>query len=191
MYFPYGQDSGASMDFVVRTAGDPLSAVSSMRAAIAELDPAIPLYAIATMDQVMGASDAVFRRRSVLVLMAAFAGAALVLAAVGIYGVLAQVVAQRRRDIGIRLALGAGARQVVTSVLRPGLVAVVIGLSVGVAGSLAAGRALGSLLFRTDPADSRSLLLVVTVLAVAAAMAAIAPARRALRVDPVESLRID
>jgi putative ABC transport system permease protein len=188
VYFPYEQGPIGEFSLVVRTAGEPTALASSVRAAVARLDPALPVYQVRTMDEIM-ASGGVFRRRMVLRLMSGFAVAALLLAAVGLYGVLAQVVAHRKREIGIRLALGARGRAIAAAVLKPGFVAVGAGLVLGVLGCLAGGRLLGSLLYQTAATDLTALALVVIVLIVAASAASVAPVRRALRVDPAESLR--
>jgi len=188
VYFAYGQGPVNDMDLVIRTAGEPGALVAPLRAAVARLDPGLPVYRVLAMDEIMGRSDAVFRRRMVLVLMGGFAVSALVLAAVGLYGVLAQIVAHRTREIGIRLALGAGAPNVAAAVLRPGFAALACGTVVGVLGCLAAGRLLEGLLFQTRSTDLSALALVVFVLALAACAASVTPVRRALHVDPAQSL---
>jgi len=143
------------------------------------------------MDAIMSASPAVFRRRSVLTLMGGFAAAALLLAAVGLYGVLTQVVAQRTREIGVRLALGAGRAAIGRTVIQRGLAPVAAGLIIGLAGSILVGRYLGGLLYGTSATDVVTLGVVVGALSLAALIACIIPTRRALRVDPVQALRGD
>jgi putative ABC transport system permease protein len=189
LYFPYDQGPTGVMSVVLRTATEPGPLVPSVRAAMASLDPGLPLYAVATMDEILGSSSPVFRRRAVLFLLAGFAVTALLLAAVGLYGVLSQIVAQRTKEIGIRLALGATSRAIVAAIVRPGVVAVGSGIAAGLACCFVAGRLLGSLLFQTGAIDVAALIAVVMALVLAAVAASVVPSRRALRIDPVESLR--
>lgn len=186
LYFP---QNGNQFSLVVRTAGDPSAMIGPVVAAVNELDPSAPIYQRATMDQIVSASEAVFRRKSVLTLIGGFAVAALLLAAVGLYGVLTQVVAQRTREIGVRLALGAGRPAIAGAVIRRGLVPVAFGLLLGLGGSLLMGRYLGGLLYGTSASDASTLAAVAAALTVSALAACVIPARRALRVDPAEALR--
>jgi putative ABC transport system permease protein len=189
LYFPQTQGPSTNFTLLVRTAGDPSAMIPAVVGAVAELDPSIPLYQRMSMEEILSRSEAVFRRRSVLTLIGGFAGSALLLAAVGLYGVLTQAVAQRSREIGVRVALGAGRLQIAGDILRRGLAPVAIGIAAGLAGSLALGRYLGGLLYGTSAADPMTLTLVIVTLATVALIACIIPARRALRVNPVEALR--
>jgi ABC-type antimicrobial peptide transport system permease subunit len=149
------------------------------------------MFGFTTMDDLLLASEAVFRRRAVLVLLAGFALVGLVLASVGVYGVLSQIVADRTREIGVRIALGAGRREIVTSVLKRGMTAAAIGMVVGAGGSTLFGQALQRLLFATDPSDATTMLVVMAVFLVVTILACLIPSRRVLRVDPVAALRGD
>ena len=124
-------------------------------------------------------------------LLAAFGGLALLLAAVGIYGVLSFSIASRTREIGIRLALGAGARSVFKVVLRDGLVLVGVGVTLGVLGALAVGRLLASFLYGVSPADVATFVAVTVILGAVAFLACVIPARRAMRMDPIAALRYE
>jgi ABC-type antimicrobial peptide transport system permease subunit len=160
-----------------------------VRAEIARMDPALPLVTPVTMEQTLNNSDAVFRRRSVLTLLAGFAVATLILAVVGVYGVLAQTVAQRTREVAVRVALGATGSSIATSVVRRSFTAVVAGLAVGLAASLALSRTLDTLLFATQATDPLAFGTAGVVLAVAAGAACVLPIRRALAIDPAGVLR--
>jgi putative ABC transport system permease protein len=189
LYFPQSQGPSTNFTLLLRTAGDPAGMIPSVVAAVAELDPSIPVYQRMSMEDILGRSEAVFRRRSVLALIGGFAASALLLAAVGLYGVLTQTVAQRTREIGVRVALGAGRAEIAGEVLRRGLAPVGIGIATGLAGSLALGRYLGGLLYGTSATDPLTLSVVAAALAVTALAACVIPARRALRVNPVDALR--
>jgi predicted permease len=189
LYFPQSQSPNSNFSLLVRTASDPAAMISAVVEAAGRLDPGTTLSGRVTMEQIMNASEAVFRRRSVLTLIGGFAAAALLLAAVGLYGVLTQVVAQSTREIGVRLALGARRADIASAVIRRGLIPVAVGLAVGLGGSVLVGRYLGGLLYGTSATDPLTLSLVVAALSVTALVACVIPARRALRVDPVEALR--
>ena len=189
LYFPYSQEADTQFNVVIRTSGDPSTLAGPARAALAELHPAAPVATPRTMEEILGTSEAVFQRRSVLTLIGGFAVAALLLAAIGLYGVLAQMVARRRREIGVRLALGAGGGSIALSVAKKVVAALGIGLAAGLAGSVFLGRALESLLFGIRPVDPMTLTSVVASLGIAAAIACLVPIRRAIKVDPVEALR--
>ncbi len=191
LYFAYGQGPSGAFNLMVRASGDPAAVVPAVRAEVARVDANVPVYGAMTMNEVRDLAPAVFQRRTVLLLMAGFAAVAMLLAAVGLYGVLAQHVATRSREIGVRLALGASGRSVAGAVLRRGLIATAIGLLAGAGGSVIIGRALSGLLFHTAPTDARILAAVLIVLATAAAIACVVPCRRALGVNPVDALRGD
>jgi predicted permease len=189
VYFPFGQVTDGAISLVTRTTGDPEAFVGAIRAAAAEVDPTIPVYAAQTIDRVIADSDAVFRRRSVLVLVTGFAAAAVLLSAVGLYGVLAQLVAHRTREIGVRIALGAGRTHIARGVLGQALFPVFAGLGLGLAATLWLSPALQTLLFDVAPRDWPTLTLVGAFLLATACLACAIPARRAVRIDPVVALR--
>jgi putative ABC transport system permease protein len=172
---------------MVRTAGDPAAASPAVRAAIRSVDRSLLVDDIATMDDVVAA--ALGGARFGMQLLSGFALAALLLAAIGTYGVMAFVVGRRTREVGIRMALGAQARAVLMLVVRQGMAPVMFGLLAGLAGSLALGRALSSLLYAVPAHDPSTLALASTVLAAAGLIACILPARLAARIDPAVALR--
>jgi putative ABC transport system permease protein len=154
---------------------------------VRELDPNLPLYRIQTVEQIV--ADSLSRPRFFVVLLAVFAGVALALAAVGLYGVLAYAVRQRTREIGVRIALGARGADVLGLVVRQGLYLTVVGVVLGAAGAAVATRTLKSLLFGVEPLDPLSFIAACVVLLGVAALACFLPARRAARVDPLCALR--
>ena len=189
LYFPYPQDPLPQMTFAVRTAGAPSGIVGAVRAAIAEVDPDQPIADVNTMDALM--DRAVGQRRLSMTLLATFAALAMVLAALGIYGVMAFDVTRRSQEIGVRMALGADRRRVLALVLRQGLTLAVVGVALGLAGAFALTRVLQAQLFgiaRTDPGTFAG---VATGLFAVAALATLVPALRATRVNPVEALRYE
>ena len=197
VYLPHAQHPVDSMTMVVRTAGDPLAFVPVARADLAALDRELPLSAIRTMDAVVGRSIA--ERRFTMLLLASFATIAVLLAAVGVYGVLAFVVSQRTQEIGLRLAIGAAPADVVRLFVHlsrppqkgrePGVAG--IGLAIGLVGALGAARALTTLLFGVTAQDPVTFAAVACALTIAAVAASYLPARRAAHVDPMEALRIE
>ncbi len=158
-----------------------------MRAAILRLDPNLPLYDVETLSGRVGAS--LQNRRTPMLLLGLFSGMALLLAALGVYGVLAFSVGQRTQEIGIRMALGAATRDVLGLVLRQGGRLIAVGLALGIVGFLAVGRLLESLVFEISPLDTPSLLAATAVLCLVGIVACLIPARRAARVDPMVALR--
>jgi ABC-type antimicrobial peptide transport system permease subunit len=160
-----------------------------VRAAMADLDAGTPVFLVRPLVRFVEESDAVFRRRTALTVIAGFALAALALAAVGVYGAVALMVARRTREIGIRQALGATRGQVLLGTLRRGLAPAAIGIGLGVGASLAAAPTLRSLVFGIGATDGLSLAGAVVFLFVVALVAACVPARRVLRIDPVRALR--
>lgn len=189
VYFSHSQTTDNGFGVVVRSSGDPASVVEPVRAAVASLDASLPVFAIQTMPQIIDQSAAVFRRRAALALLSGFACAGLLLTAVGIYGLLSQRVAQRTREIGVRRALGASASRIRWSVLGSGLGPAGVGLALGLATALAAGRAIRSLLYGVGPADPAALAMVIAVVTSVAGAACLIPVARALRIEPTEALR--
>jgi putative ABC transport system permease protein len=185
-YFPVSQDAIRTMTLVVRTGGDPEALTESVRRQIASLDPELPFYGIRSMQTRV--DDSLVNRRTPMVLGGMFAVIALFLASVGIYGVLAYQVAQRRREIGIRLALGSDPRRIFGLVLQEGLVLLASGLGIGLAGAFAIRRAMETQLFGVRPTDPLVMIAVVGVLSIVAVTACAVPARRAARIDPVIAL---
>jgi predicted permease len=175
--------------FVVRSAVPPESLVPAIREAVRRFAPDQPVYAFRTVGEIR--DDSMQGDRFALSLVAAFAGIALLLCIAGIYGVMSYFVAQRTRDIGIRMALGASPRNVLGFVLRSALFIAALGVAAGLAGSLAAGGVLRSLLFGVRPTDPATLGVSALVLFGTAAAAAWVPARRAARVDPATTLRAE
>jgi putative ABC transport system permease protein len=187
VYVPNVQEPALFMNVVVRTAGDPARAASALRAAVAEADADIPISAVRTMNDLLSSSLA--QPRFSMLLLALFALIALVLAAVGLYGVISYTVSQRTREIGIRMALGADPRDILRLVVGHGLRMTALGIVIGLAAALGVTRLLGSLLFEVGPFDAGSFAGLPLFLAFIALVASWIPARRAARVDPLVSLR--
>ena len=182
-----GRESPGSMNFVVRAAVPLSSLANEYRKAVQELDATLPLIRMRSMDTVIG--DAIARPRFLTVLLGIFAGLALMLAAVGTYGILAYLVSERKQEIGIRMALGADRRSVLSLVLGRGLLLSGIGLVLGLAASVGLTRVIATLLFNVTPTDPLTLGIVAVVIAVVAAAACVIPAWRATRVDPLLVLK--
>jgi putative ABC transport system permease protein len=173
----------------LHTAVDPKSVVPSARNETRTLDPALPIYRVQAMDDLVGVSTA--DRRFTLLLYAAFAGLALMLATVGLYGLVSYAVSQRRSEIGLRMALGATASDVCRLVLREGLQPAVAGLLLGTAAAVFACRILRSQLFGVTPADPLTFAIVPLLLLAVATLACYLPAIRATRLDPTLALRAE
>jgi putative ABC transport system permease protein len=175
------------MTYVVRTAGDPARLGPAVVRVIATVDPLLPVSAVRPLDEVFAQSIA--RPRITAMAMMVFAGAALLLAALGVYGIVAYSVAQRSREFGIRLALGARAAEITAMVVRQNITVVAIGLAIGVAMAVVASRLLGNLLFQITPNDPLTFASVAALLSLVALFASYMPARRSARVDPMTTLR--
>jgi putative ABC transport system permease protein len=189
MYYPSAQRVWPQMDIVVRTQGDPASAVADVRAAVKTIDSHLPISTVRTMDQWISANAAQPRLNAVLISLFSFV--ALVVAAVGVYGVLAYSVMQRTREIGVRMALGSSRLEILRLVLREGLLVGLAGVGAGIGGALALGRVLGSLVYGVPVRDPWTLVTVTGVLLLVALAACAVPARRAAGVDPLIALRCD
>jgi putative ABC transport system permease protein len=177
------------LSFGVRTRGNPAAAMPEVRRVVQNVDSNAGIDAMHTMDHMVGYSMA--RQKFYAVLLGIFAGVAGILAAIGIYGVLAYAVVQRTQEIGIRMALGAERGQVMALVMRRGVMLAGIGIGVGLIGAFAGARYLQSMLFGVEPRDPATFLTVAAAFAVVAAAAAYLPARRATKVDPMIALRVD
>ena len=187
VYRPYWDWSPARVILVARAAGDPYSIAGAMRAAIRGVDPDVPLADIRTMQEVLGQSVA--QRAFQMRLAGAFAATALLLTALGIYGVVSYSVARRTNEIGIRMALGARAHQLYGMVVRQAMTPVVLGLLAGITGAFAAGRVLAGLLYQVSPRDPEILTAAVLVLGMVGIVASFLPAARAARMHPLDALR--
>lgn len=191
VYEPFRQMPSSGMTFILKTGGDPMSVVPAVRQEIQRVDPNQPVATLASLEQLVADTGAL--RRVETLLMGALGAIALVLAAVGLYGVMAYAVSQRTQEIGIRIALGARRSALMMMVLRQALWLTAIGLAIGLAGAVALGRALTSvlepMLFQVKPVDAATLSGVSLVLAGVAIAAALVPARRATRIDPIQALR--
>jgi putative ABC transport system permease protein len=188
LYVPLAQCPGlGSMTAVVRTGRDMASVVADARRQIALLDGSVPLVEVRTLEQVVSASVA--QPRFTTVLLAAFAGVAVLLAAIGIYGLISYTVAQRKSEIGIRLALGARTADIVGTILARGARLVGVGVAAGLAGAIGSTRYLAAQLYGVGAGDPFTLAVAVTLLAAVALFACYIPARRALRADPLSVLR--
>ncbi|HKE55673.1 MAG TPA: FtsX-like permease family protein, partial [Pyrinomonadaceae bacterium] len=173
----------------IRTSGDPLSIVGAVRQAVHEVDPDQPISNIASMSEVLG--DEATQRRMGMILLSAFAVLAVILASLGIYGVLAYFVTQHRNEIGVRLALGATPGRILLLVLTKGIKLTGLGVVIGLAASFALTRLMTSLLFGVKPADPMTFVAVAGLLGLVAMLACWIPARRAAKTDPMVALRYE
>jgi putative ABC transport system permease protein len=186
IYIPLAQ-SGFANNLLVRTAADPMSVASLMRKAIYAADADTAIDRVQTLEHVR--SDAVASPRLTAILLAMFAGLALVITAAGIAGVMSLSVSQRKHELGVRLALGATPAKVLRMVMSQGMSFVLLGLSIGVAGALLLGRLMSALLFSVQPSDPITFVAVSAVLILVAAAACFVPARRVTSIDPMIALR--
>jgi len=189
IYLPFSQNPLNSMTVMVRTASDPLALAGAVRNEVLAIDRNQPIYDVKTLAQRVNEVSAV--SRSLMVLFAAFALLALVLGAVGIYSIVSYSVTQRTHEIGIRMALGARAADVLSLILKNGLALVLAGIAIGIAGALALTRLLTTLLFGVTPTDSVTFVVVCIVFFLIAMLASLIPALRATRVDPLVALRYE
>ena len=172
---------------LVRAAGDPVRLAGPVRDAISSIDGGLAVFGVELLNETVSASVAT--QRFLMLLLIAFAGLSLCLAAIGIYGVLNYTVAERTREIGIRMALGATSQSVMRMVFRQGARLTLLGLGIGLLLSFAFARALSGLLFGVEASDAGTFASVVVVLAIVAAVATWLPVRRAVRIDPVALFR--
>ncbi|HEX8764511.1 MAG TPA: ABC transporter permease [Candidatus Acidoferrum sp.] len=191
IYAPNDQGPNTYLSYLVHTSGEPAAFVGAARAALHELDPQLPLIQPQSLEQIADESPAVFLRRYPSYLIGSFAALALVLAIVGLYGLISQMVLQRTREIGIRVALGAQSRDILKTVLLDGIRAAVAGIAVGIVAGLALTRLLSSLLYGVSPGDWLVFSSVTLLLLVVTMGACFVPARRATRVDPIDALRYE
>lgn len=187
IYWPYFQFPQNFNAFVIRTDGDPARMISAIRERIWSVDKTLPISTIATMEQLI--SDSLARRRLNMVLLSVFAAAALLLAAVGIYGVMSYSVSQRINEMGIRVALGAQSKDILKLILKQGLNVALLGMAIGIAAALALTRLMSGLLFEVSATDPFAFGGVAMALMIVALFACYIPARRATRVDPMTALR--
>ncbi|HEU4631144.1 MAG TPA: ABC transporter permease [Gemmatimonadaceae bacterium] len=187
LYIPFAQDPQVDAVLVVRTTGDPAAIAGQLRGLVAGVDADVPVSHIRTLDELVSASMA--RPRLTTLLLGAFAALALLLGAVGLYGVVAYQVSQRTQEIGVRVALGARTGTVLGMVLRQGLALALLGAGVGLAAALVVARLLRGFLYDVSATDPWTFATVPLVLAAVAVLATLVPARRAARVDPVRALR--
>jgi predicted lysophospholipase L1 biosynthesis ABC-type transport system permease subunit len=184
---PFWQSPMPRVSVAVRTDGDPGSLIESLATAVNSIDPDLPLAGVKTMDQIVTEQLAV--DRFAMMLFGSFAVLALLLATIGVYGVMAFGVAQRTKEFGVRMALGAQRSRVVKLVLKEGTILAAIGSIIGLGGAYLVGRAMQSTLYGVEALDVRAFGIVALVLLVAAFLACFLPAWRASRVEPMEALR--
>jgi predicted permease len=189
MYLAHTQFPTRSMNVVLKTAGDPTVLTAPVMAEIRHMDPDLPVYNVRTMAQRVDESLA--RRRFAMLLLSLFAGLGLGLATLGVYGVLAYLVSQGTREIGIRIALGATPRGIVISIVRHGMTLAVVGVGLGLAGAVAVARVMRRLLFQIDAVDPATFVGAALLLTFIALIASFIPARRAAHIDPIQSLRAE
>ena len=190
IYTPQAQDgSWGFMTLAIRTTADPSAITATLRREVLGLDKDLPIFNVKTMEDVVAAS--IGSRRLSMLLLSVFAGVALLLAAIGIYGVMAYTVTQRTQDIGIRMALGAQAGDVLRMVVGQGMTLALIGIGVGLAGAWGLTRVIANLLFGVKATDPITFAAISLLLAFVALLACYLPARRAARVNPIEALRAD
>jgi len=186
---PYEQESIGDMTVVVRASGNPLELAPAMRELVKGLDPEVPLYHVRTLDSYI--SDSLAQKRFTGLLYGVFAGLGLMLAIVGLYGVMSHLVLQRTHEIGVRLAVGAPRGEILRMVLRRGMWLSGVGMLIGTAVALALSRVLANQLFGVTATDAWTYAGVIAVLGSVAAAATFFPARRATRVDPMVALRYE
>ena len=188
-YLPASQAPLGDMTILVRTSSDPLSIVGAVRQAVLSIDPNQPISNVTTLEKVV--DDSIAQRRLNMLLMGLFGGLAMLLSAVGIYGLLSHAVTQRTQEMGIRMALGAQVNDVLKLVLKQGMMLALGGIAIGLVGAFALTRLIRSLLFGVGPNDVMTFIVVAGVLTIVALLACYLPARRATKVDPLIALRYE
>jgi putative ABC transport system permease protein len=191
LYYPYKRFPGAGANLVVRTTADPTSLTNAIRGEARSLESDVAIFNVRAMDKIISDSPAAFMRRFPALLISIFAGVALLLASIGIYGVVSYSVSQQTHYIGVRMALGAKPSDILKMVLRQGLTLAIAGLVLGVVGALALTRLLRSLLFEVQTTDISTFAIVVAALFTVTLVACYLPARRATKVDPLTALRYE
>jgi putative ABC transport system permease protein len=189
VYWPHPELVLSELTFVVRTANEPLALVSAVRNELQQMDPEQPMAAVSTMDQLLAGT--LSRSRFTMLVLGVFAAVALLLACVGIYGVIAYSVTQRTQEFGIRMALGANRRDVFRLVLSQGARLTLLGIGLGIVAALIVTRLMATLLFGISATDPMTFTAVALLLALVALAACYMPARRATRVDPIVALRYE
>jgi putative ABC transport system permease protein len=188
-YFAFAQNPSEDMTIVLKASGDPNQLIAAVRQQVRAIDPDQPIYSVRTMDEIR--AESVAPERLNLTLLSIFAGIALVLAIVGIYGVMSYSVTQRTHEIGIRMAIGAQPRDVFRMVIGQGMMLALIGVGLGLVGAFGLTRLMTSMLFGVEPTDPATFAAIAVLLTVVALVACYLPGRRATRVDPVVSLRYE
>jgi putative ABC transport system permease protein len=188
-YLPLRQRSPEALRLGIRTSVDPTSLTAAVRDAVRQCDLDLPIYTVKTMDQIVAEASA--KRRFATLSLGAFALVALLLSSLGIYSVMSYIVEQRTHEIGVRMALGAQTRDVWRLIVRQGMTMVLIGIPIGIAGALVLTMFLRDLLFGVSTLDPSTFTLITILLAVVALLACYAPARRAIKVDPMIALRCE
>jgi len=191
IYDSFDQDPPSYFSPVVRTQQDPATLASAVTHAVREIDSEVPVYGIASMAQIISESPAILLRSYPAYLLGAFSGLALLLAVLGLYALLAYSVAQQTRELGLRMALGAQQKDVLRLILNNGVKLALIGGALGIAGAVAAGRVIASLLFGVAPTDTTTFAGVCLVLMISVLTASYVPAYRATKVDPIVALRYE
>jgi putative ABC transport system permease protein len=189
VYVPHTQEPLQTVILVARHEGDPGALTTAMRRAIQSLDPDMPLYEVHTMNEAI--YQGLWENRIWVGMMSVFAALALIIAAIGIYGVMAYSVAQRTQEIGIRMALGAARRDVMRLIVGQAVRLTVLGIGIGLAGAYALTRLMASMLFGVSAGDPPTFVAVTVILAASSILAAWLPAERATRVDPMVALRTE
>jgi predicted permease len=188
-YFAFAQNPSSDMTVVLKASGDPNQMIAAVRQQVKQLDPDQPIYSVRTMDEIR--AESVAPERLNLTLLSIFAGIALILAIVGIYGVMSYSVTQRTHEIGIRMAIGAQPRDVFRMVIGQGMMLALIGVGIGLVGAFGLTRLMATMLFGVEPTDPATFAAIAVLLTIVALVACYVPGRRATKVDPVVSLRYE